>query len=564
MSTPMDPHFLSVHGLSISADLPRPSESLSVSSISSRLGCREIQHILLLASAENGDPPSMRSRTARFTSQINRYWRACALSLPALWVGPALSRWYSQLPWLDIVLQRSDPLPFDAIIPPAAPQTVIGLVLQHLRRIRVLEFEIHTLEAWAQVETALRENKAMHLQKFSINVSLTLSMSERRRRQLPASSSKNLFCGCAPSLTEFKTSYYPVDLTPKLFYNLKVLVIDKIQFVPVPHLLDVLRNMTGLEELEITRPAENVIWHKHFEASISTPHPIAMSSLRKLSVSAPISVCAEILRDLTIQGSTCDIRLHCLNACFGRDLREVTSRLETTLGQWQCEPYTGQLSMSIGPSYITFSVQGSVNYSDCQPPSICLKVSWPDQYATTLDNFFALFPSVAKPFCRYEEAPDTLALFCELEMVSTPDGLSALRPVLKHFLRALKDHIQRIIFTNQHSFDLFGPLLGPAHNDPDGNSSEVLLLVLGDLILEDINFRVHHREQWKRLLRILRWREAAGFPVHEVDFVRCTGNYSQSIPVKCGIEVKVDGVYLSDYSENDDGDSDYTILGESD
>lgn len=557
----MDPHF-SLHTLSISTNGPHPLQPSILPGASPRLNFRDIKRILYLASADDEfclrDSNAVRAKTARYTSQVNRHWRTIALNQPAIWLGPVLC-WYSAPCWLDAVLNRSNPLLLDALIPSDAPLIAIQLALRHLSRIRDLVLDISSRDTWVEAEKALRQQQAPYLERFSIKIPPVVDRSRRSVFPPP----KNLFCSYAPMLQQFKTHNFPVDLTLKIFHNLKVLVIYKMQFIPIPHLLDVLRNITGLQELEITRPTENVMSPTDFCAPLPIPDPLYMSDLRRLSISAPVSACADILRNLAIPES-CDISLHCRNAYNGRDLRDISSRLGRILTHWRCEPYTGQQAVSIGALYINFAVEGLCEYSDRRHPSIHLKVSWPTQDALILDNFFSIFPLVASAFRHCGTVPDTLALFSEPDAFTAPN-VSAVRllQVLNDWLREL-DHTQRVIFRNHDAFVLYGLLLGPSENGLDDIClGDLLLPELGDLVMEGVDFRLQQREQWKRLLQILRRRSKSGVPIQEIDFVRCVGDYSQSIPVRYGVDVKVDGVY-QDSDSDDGGESDYTVQYQSD
>ena len=461
-----------------------------------------------------------------------------------------------------MVLKRSDPLLLDALIPPDAPPISVQLALRHLSRIRDLELDISSRESWVEAEKALRQQKAPCLERFFIKIP---PVTERSRRTV-FPPPRNLFCSYAPMLKQFKTHNFPVDLTLKMFRGLKVLVIHKMQFIPIPHLLDVLRNITGLEELEITRPTENVMSSTDFCAPLHIPDPLNMSDLRRLSISAPVSACADILRNLAISES-CDIALHCRNAHNGRDLRDMASRLGGILSHWRCKPYTGQQVVSIGALYINFTVEGLCEYSDRRRPTIDLKFSWATQDALTLDKFLSIFPVVASAFRHCGTIPDTLALFSEPDMGTAPTLFSTVKvpQILGDWLREL-DHTQRVIFLNHDAFVIYGPLLGPSQRGLDDTClGDLLLPELGDLVMKKVNFRLHRREQWKLLLQILRWRSKSEAPIQEIDFVKCVGDYGQSIPVRYGVDIKVDGVYLNDdYDSDDGGESDYTVQCHSD
>ncbi|KAF8958228.1 hypothetical protein BDZ97DRAFT_1923824 [Flammula alnicola] len=566
----MDPQLF--HTLTISPARPQPLLSqeqytghlLSVQPPISRLSSRLLGRILFLASADVNfcadDSSVSRARTARLAAQVNRQWLAAALEHQAIWLGPVLS-WYSRPEWLSVVLERSHPLPLDALIPPDAHHVALRMALKHLPRIRNLEFAVRTQDGWLDMEENLRQAQAPLLERFSFSVSLGF---DRRKRLFRLTEPTNIFCGYAPNLHQLEVHNCPIDLTQKLYYGLRVLVVDKMQFVPVSHLLDVLRNMRQLEKLYISRAPENVISPSDFHASFPLPDPqVHMPHLKELVISAPISACADIFRNLTLR-ETCSLVLHCRNAHDGRDLRDILSRTKQILSSWSCEILTGRQSLDMGTTHIQFTVQGPEEGeapSDENHPFVGLRVSWPKSGSSDVETLFTLFPEVASAFQNCKCAPDTLSLLADADVPFT------IQPLLSRWLREI-NQVQAVEFQSHDAFTLYAPLLRPQNADAIISNTSmrgVLLPLLGDLIFMHVNFTVRQRLHWRKLLKILSFREKLERPILQLNFVKCVGEFDQNIYGRFGTMVKVDGEDLYGNSDDEDGeDSDYTVQGLSD
>ncbi|KAF9477967.1 hypothetical protein BDN70DRAFT_880581 [Pholiota conissans] len=526
----------------------------------SKLDARLLACILLLASANDefcrNDAPTIRSKTARFTSQVNRRWREVALRQQELWLGPVLAlSWCSASHWLDLVLKRSYPLPVDTIVPPEASSDSVTLTFKHLPRIRTLKLTARAHIEWLATESS-------HHYKPLILESLTISVPgvapHTGRRSLRVCDPNPVFSGYAPMLHQLEVHNFPLNLAPKLFHGLRVLVFDIMHRSSVVQLLDNLRNMDQLEELHISQPSEIDTPPSSFPMHPPTDDPLFLQGLQALFISAPVSVCANVFRNITIRAS-CSITLRCRNVCNGRDLRDILSRLKCTISNWRCAELTGRQSLDIGGTYARFTLQGPAGGGQLCP-SIDFEVSSP-----SLEKILDVFIQIAPGFQRCQTPPETLALYSAIDTPSEP----RLMQVLHGWLSGL-EYMQAVELHGHAAFGLYFPLLGSSETRSKylsirtSNVDDILLPDLGDLIMVSVNFTTQKRLFWRRLLKTLRFRDKLGQPILLMDFVNCVGDFDQNITGRTGVVVKVNGVDLNSDSEDDGEDSDYTAQGDSD
>ncbi|KAF8182031.1 hypothetical protein BJ912DRAFT_978821 [Pholiota molesta] len=536
--------------------------SLTLTNLSavSKLSTQILGRTLLFASADEfcgNHSPTIRARTARFTSQVNRSWREAALAQPAIWLGPVLS-WCSARDWLDIVLKRSYPLPIDAKLPPNAPLTAFKLAFKHLSRIRNLRLELTVRSHIEWFEAKLRQHQAPILKRLSISTPVGLY---QRRRPIRVSEAKSSFLAYAPMLEQLEIQNYSISLAlTKPLHRLRVFVFAMTHLDSDLQLLDDLRNMDQLEELHISSPTENDI--DLFSSSQRKPPaidtPVPLLHLKSLTISAPISVCANIFRNIIIRDS-CSIMLYCRNAYNNPDLRDILSRLKNHMSNWSCDDLTGRQSLDLGATYAEFILEGPDSVSNGQThPFIGLKVFWPTNTSSTLEHLFAIFPKIASAFQSCKRPPDTLALRLAAHLSS------AIRPLLYDCLHEL-DYVQAVEFLGDEAFAFYCPLLGSQSNYSSATfSDDILLPLLGDLIIQDVNFTSQGRQYWRKLRKTLRFRQKEDHPILEINLVDCDGDPDLNILDRYGVVIKVNGEDLAGGYEDDGEDSDYTVQADSD
>ena len=521
----------------------------------SRLSEDLLGYILDICSSDGG-PRSGRvlANTARFTAQVNRQWRAVALSHKLIWLGPALN-WFSSHQWVDEVLRRSDPLPLDVIIPFDAakrnPQVVLN-ALKHVSRIRTLELEL--LSHWwlFVMDSRSLQQKAPQLERFSLSINQGF---DRRRQCTPEP--QNMFGGYAPRLQHFQIHDCSMNLNPETYRSLRALVIDKMQYIPVFELMNILSHMKCLEKLHVIRAPDNAVFPDIYMPSAHIPD-VHLLNLSELMVSATLPACASIMRSLVIPPS-CSMEIDAHDAQHeGRDIMSLLGRITESLTNWRCDSLTGRQSLHFGVAEVGYSFEGPPEdgVSHREHPFIGLTLSW-YQRSSQVDQLFSLFPLLTAAFRRCQEPPNTLSILASNEM---PHLLSHnVRHMLEPWLHKM-DYIQAIEFQNHQTFVLMETLLR-------GSDCNILLPHMGDIVFFNVNFVTQKKRCWRRLVDILRFREHAEAPVLQVDFVDCVGEFrGENIPGRFGTAIKINGRDCSD-EDDDDGegeDSDYTVQGLSD
>ncbi|KAJ3501609.1 hypothetical protein NLJ89_g9260 [Agrocybe chaxingu] len=350
-----------------------------------------------------------------------------------------------------------------------------------------------------------------------------------------------MFAAHAPRLRHFQTHNCLIDLSQKIFNGLTVLVIDNMQFIPIPQLLSMLRHMKLLEKLHVTRTPENVLLPSNFPISPDILE-VHLLNLSELMISASMSVCATMMQGLVLP-SSCSVVINAQNAYHeGRDLTILLRRMQEILSIWKCDPLTGRQSLLLSASEIIYTLQGPREDGRCHRdhPYISLALSW-HKRQTKVETLYKLFPLVAYTFSFCLMAPDALGLLVSADV---PCDVT-------------------------HTFITFEPLLRARNADDD----DVVLPYMGDITFAGVNFADDARRYWRRLLKILKFRERVGSPIHEVDFVHCVGELEQreDIERRFGVMVKINGEDRStctsgdsDESDSDGEDSDYTVQALSD
>ncbi|CAA7267209.1 unnamed protein product [Cyclocybe aegerita] len=538
---------------------PAPSPDLSISKLDPEL----LGYILYLASSPfTSSAPSPMSLTdvARYLAQVSRHWRAVALRYKTIWLGPALD-WRAPYRWVGEVLRRSDPLPLEVVIPfeaTARDPLVLSVVLMHIGRIRVLELELSPLTWWFVAESKQLDQRAPLLERLIISV----DVDDTPRKRVQVAESRNIFAAHAPRLRHLQVHNCIIDLSQKIFDGLTILVIDNMQFIPIPQLLSMLRHMKLLEKLHVTRITENVLLPSNFPLSPDILE-VHLLNLSELMVRTTMSVCATMMRGLVLPAS-CSIVIDAHNAYHeGRDVTVLLRRMQEVLSTWKCDPLTGRQSLLLGASEIVYTLQGPREDGRCHRdhPYISLSLTW-HKRQTQFETLCKIFPLVAYTFSFCLMAPDAIGLLVSADVPCD------VRKLLSHWLRTKKD-VQAVHFQGHHTFITFEPLLRARSADDD----DVVLPYMGDITFAGVNFADDARRYWRRLLKILKFRERMGSPIHEIDFVHCVGELEQreDIERRFGVMVKINGEDRStcssddsDESDSDGEDSDYTVQALSD
>ena len=533
-----------------------PSLCSRISSIN-KLNQDLLGYIIYLCSSEDGVSTQYTLRnTARFSSQVNTHWRSLSLRNKTIWLGPVLD-WFSPPKWVAEVLRRSDPLPLDVIIPLDAANRcplVVSVALLYLCRMRTLELTLEDNAWWWFITQSNQlKTRAPLLQKLIVDIRSGV----QPKRRLHSAESLSMFGGHAPRLQHLQVRNCSLNLTQLASSALRVLVIEDIQYIPIPELLDMLRQMKCLESLQIVLPLESAAIHDVYVSSayICDVHLLNLAELR---VSAPSSTCAKLLHALVLP-SSCALVIdaqHDPSSHDGQDLLTIISRFESILGNWACEPLMGRQYLRFGMDEVGFSVDAPQDDNIASHPLLSLTFWWAHD-ASQVEMLFAFLPLLISLFSRSSRLPDSLSI--SVSRGVPPELYPDLRSLLIPWLKSVK-YIQAIEFQSHNAFALMEKLfLGPR--------LDILLPHLSDMTFVKVDFTTQKRRYWRRLLKVLKFRasDRVDAPILQLDFIHCVGDFRrENLGGRFGTMVKINGNDCSDDDDEADEASDYTVQDFSD
>lgn len=347
--------------LSILQSIPENIDDYSVAEAESsaeglspvcRLNNKILQSIFYLASADRifcqKDSVESRASTTRYTAQVCKRWRLLTIHFPDMWLGPVLSMaWSSSHKWSRIVLQRSCSHPLgDVEIPPGLSETKFSNIVTLISKVkRIKSLTISIPPAFSEESKDVDPNDPELLTNgrnpLDLMENLTVGRSIRRHSASPR--------------------YDPI---PKRFGNMREIKLGQNSFFPMIDLLKALLNLKNLEVLNIQRPYDDPpteISHKVPE--FPSIEPVAeLNSLTRLTISAPISTCACILKNIGFAPS-CAVQLDCHLADVGPYLKIVLWYIERAMLSWGCDPIQGGCQyLRLDSLHFEYMIEGPENY----------------------------------------------------------------------------------------------------------------------------------------------------------------------------------------------------------
>ncbi|PPQ92281.1 hypothetical protein CVT25_008588 [Psilocybe cyanescens] len=501
-----------------------------------------LQFIFILASADNifcrNDSLERRAETARHSAQVNQRWRVLAIQTPLIWLGPVLSEsWKSSPDWVRIVLQRSSPLPLENVeIPPGITRENYSRIITEVSKVtRFRSLQISITPAFSAENVAVDFNEPAFLTHGRLPLNLMDNVDVGRPiRRLPVSSRYNFI--------------------PKTYRSVRDVTLSQSSSLPVIELLKALQSMECLEILRILRPFDD----SPAEMSLDLPELpsnklVNLRELKILTVTAPISTCACIIKNIRFQIS-CAVKLDCHLADVGPYLDQILMYIREVMPYWGCEPTDGgRQFLQMDASHFEYTLEGpkdnfeSLDDVTYNHPDISLALCWPRSQSPEeqpTQKLVTLFFQVMSAFQICDQRPNTLDIEIDNDLPITLE----LQDIIFQWLES-ENHtiIQDLKFRTWTSLRLFEQAI----------RTDYVFPLLNGLIFYKMTFGSHLKRAWDCLLSYLDQRDEC--PVSAIEFIQCDFSNFDHVLRKASESVEylaIDGREYKPYDDPMDEDSD--------